>query len=482
LNEINFQPDSLQIIDASFLINGLKMLDNFFRDNYFEGYKVGVNSYKFSSLKIEGELDIRKLHPSGSYQFQNCTFTHKIALTVYETKVNFEFTDCVLDTFELIGGKYLNRLFFIRCKCNSFYIIKGHFSQLVLNLYECKVTIVGKSHFDRLSIEGKEGECKLKSIILNTLGMTGTITIGRSYINHLSIGGRISSDLSLRIYSCFAFQVSLAFLQNDGSLAFEFVSAKSKHILKDVENEFIPHPQFTNEERIAAKTYYTQSFFSVRESNLGKAQFSHIDFSSYNEVSFFQSKLSDIEVANIKWPSRVIALIPPNPETYTGRFKKGYRGDEKEVLVERENYRQMKFICSKHQDYIGEQHFHGLEMRAYYRSLTAKNAGTMLIIFLSYTTSNFGQSIARPIVSILVINGFLFYLLYCIDKTPFAGYDFQNLNNYINTAAEFIRVVNPLHNNSPELTGWAFIVDVAIRVCSSYFLYNLIRATRRFVK
>lgn len=123
-------------------------------------------------------------------------------------------------------------------------------------------------------------------------------------------------------------------------------------------------------------------------------------------------------------------------------------------------------------------------MNSYYNELnwSIKHFPTKIILLLSKVTSNYGQSLLRPLLTITLFNGLLFYWLYTLNATTFNGYNLSKIENYSNTIAEFIKTSNPLHKNNPELNGMPFLIDTLIRIISSYSIYNLIRATRRFVK
>ncbi len=153
----------------------------------------------------------------------------------------------------------------------------------------------------------------------------------------------------------------------------------------------------------------------------------------------------------------------------------------------RETYKQIKYALSKQGDYINEQLFHGFEMNIYNRTLKfrPKNIFTKGILYLSHYASNYGQSMVRPIIFLFLLNGPLFLLLVYLLYFPnvyIVSPENSSWNGFGNALAAFIKFNNPLRKNEDDLKSWALIIDYMMRIIASYTIYNIIRASRRFIK
>lgn len=152
---------------------------------------------------------------------------------------------------------------------------------------------------------------------------------------------------------------------------------------------------------------------------------------------------------------------------------------------QRETYRQLKFALGKQGDVINEQKFHTLEMRAYDNSLPlSADFWTVFIIKFSFWFSDFGQSFIRPL-NALLIGQFLLMLLFINaggikDVTLSLGN--SNIQGFQMALEKYFFLVNPLRKID-ENQSWALVVvDLIMRIWASYMLYNIVRATRRFIK
>ncbi|SEB12545.1 hypothetical protein SAMN05660909_05678 [Chitinophaga terrae (ex Kim and Jung 2007)] len=237
--------------------------------------------------------------------------------------------------------------------------------------------------------------------------------------------------------------------------------------------------QYVNEKRLKIaniRSYQKESRVLVSHSQLGKAEFNNLDFSHFKMVSFEQSNLVDCIFTNITWAKTVYGSSPSKGDKMSNRSFSS---------KSRETFRQLKYAMSKQGDVINEQKFHALEMGMYFETLTWRNDfWTKLIIFLSWLTSDFGQSFWRPLVFIFVFHSLFFLPLlfgffseFRISITEFSFPAFwKGLNTYL-------FLMNPLRKPDQEIFygGW-ICIDVLMRISSSYMIYNMIRATRRFIK
>jgi hypothetical protein len=156
----------------------------------------------------------------------------------------------------------------------------------------------------------------------------------------------------------------------------------------------------------------------------------------------------------------------------------------------RENFRQLKCAYSNQHDKILEAYFYGLEMNAHNLTITwlppwRESFWQKLILILSRLFSNYGSSFLRPLLGILVSTWCILLLLIGIYNHHGLAIVFpQNADSEALkiAAEEYFQLLNPFHETDESLHGWALMWDLLSRVLSSYFIYSLIRSTRRFLR
>jgi hypothetical protein len=155
----------------------------------------------------------------------------------------------------------------------------------------------------------------------------------------------------------------------------------------------------------------------------------------------------------------------------------------------RETYRQLKYAYYKQGDTVMEHQFHALEMKVYAIRLlregewcTRKGMQTFLILLLSWGTSDFGQSIIRPLLTVLFLGVLLFTLFVYQGGAAHLQIGHFNWSTAWGTFPDVVNFMNPLRRPSGDLKEWPIVTDVLMRIISSYCIFNIVRATRRFVK
>jgi len=113
-----------------------------------------------------------------------------------------------------------------------------------------------------------------------------------------------------------------------------------------------------------------------------------------------------------------------------------------------------------------------------------KQQQTLIVLQLSSWTSDFGQSLWRPISTIFVIGMPLFIVTIMCGGLD--GYYFSwcntSVKSIMNTFPGFLNFINPLRRYDATDVSWGLLSDFLMRIISSYCIFNFVRATRRFVK
>lgn len=415
-----------------------------------------------------------------SVVFNNCTFTENFNFYDYKPNADIWFSNCYflkdISFFEFTSDYDLS---FFSC------IVKG---SIVSNLNCGSRNLI-------LDIS-----CRNK--IVMTAYKTNTFTIDnqkRNSITDLYLGDNAQK---LSISNCDLGKVDLYYLASDREIEMFNCKINSLHISNLRNNGVL---KISNCSALELKN--KKSYLTINNSNLGKAEFVQFNFSSFFEVNILNSILTDCIFLNTTWSDNINSFAGEQMVDFEkDRIKKtgiawnlakkislslgkrinNYRETKLQVKNNKDNYRQIKYALSKQGDVINEQFFHGLEMNMYNKFLpfSLKNVSTKIILSLSYITSNYGQSLFRPFAFLFLINGIIFTFMVYKSKVPEIYFEYPTsytLNGIGNTLGEFFRLLNPLHKNDPEFKGWRQVFDVIMRIVSSYSIYNLIRASRRFI-
>lgn len=242
--------------------------------------------------------------------------------------------------------------------------------------------------------------------------------------------------------------------------------------------------------------------FQIFNSNLGKSEFSNINLVGVSLVKIFNTTLIECIFVNFTWPQKISMhsepIRPAGDDVLIKKWKVKYESEAYAYMNLRDTYRQIKFAYSKQGDFINEHTFHALEMTTYMRCLRkmrkARNRiffirwfyfrSTSLILWFSKMTSNYGQSILAPLLTLAIFGSIAFWgMIKCNFIQGFSPTNFFFNHKSIElTMAEFLWFINPLRRLDVGEVNGGLIIDIAMRIITSYCLYNFIRASRRFVK
>ncbi|HTB52667.1 MAG TPA: hypothetical protein VK718_07820 [Ferruginibacter sp.] len=416
---------------------------------------------EIENIDIIGNDDFYTL--DAPVRFINCRFTQDLIFLMCTITHDITMDNCSF--FKNVGFMDVNitgKLHFFNCRIRKDFTVLGRneLSELFLGMNYCNKIVMGnlgnilreKLLIKQIDISGGKNSNRIKEISISAESFFDKLLISNINVNKISLYyGDLSSEI--KIFSCNINTLRLAGLINNGKLkllncrALENVGEKSNLI--------------------------------IDECNLAGAEFYQFDFSSYDEFNIMNSSLSESLFVNCKWRDNIYSRIDEKSERHIE-----YLENNKRINNKKDNYRQIKYALSTQGDYVNEKFFHSLEMNAYNESLewSVDNLGTKLILIFSRRTSNYGQSLMWPIVWLIAINLTCFiFLINVFRYDNYSIFSNTNLASSINATAEFLRLINPLHKNEPEFTGGKLIIDLFMRVCSSYMIYNIIRATRRFI-
>jgi len=239
--------------------------------------------------------------------------------------------------------------------------------------------------------------------------------------------------------------------------------------------------------------------FLFESSNAVESSFHNVYFSRQCEIRFLNSSLADSEIINVRWPHEY-------------KFYE-YKGDIKNVELEKkldilwplkESYRQLKVLSLDQHNKIDALNFQKHELKIYWRTVRLKawndlkhfkllslvqNLGTWAILGTSYVFSNFGQSIARPLIWLLILHSVWFLIL--LSKYNL-GLEFTTnpseweSNAFWAGVDMFVNLLSPVHSDEIKnslMTETISIYgkyDFLMRLTAGYFIYYFIKASRKF--
>lgn len=422
-------------------------------------------------------------HYPMTLRFINCYFQGAVNFYKgsFAKKVSFEHCFCDEEFYFYPEVEFKAEFNIINLVVNrQIYVKGGTFQKCLWSVAEKGTVTIAGGHFEELNI-GYWGATELRELTLDNRHTSGFIKVSgeNSKIEYLLIF-QSSKDLIISIEDISLNVLSIYRYRNDAGFR-----------LTNIKPFVIEHA----------------SEISIAESYLGKAEFYSIDFRQFEVVSIVSTHLTDTSFVNIGWKfaikamkgSRVgkspeeEALLPKLEALEKDWFAETPNGEplREDAIVQqyfthqRETYRQLKFALGKQGDVINEQKFHTLEMRAYDNSLPlTADFWTVLIIKFSFWFSDFGQSFIRPLKALL-IGQFLLMLVF-INAGGIKGVTLSlgdaNMQGFQMALEKYFFLVNPLRKIDENLS-WAIVVaDLIMRIWASYMLYNIVRATRRFIK
>jgi hypothetical protein len=285
------------------------------------------------------------------------------------------------------------------------------------------------------------------------------------------LGGFLSTNLrKLRIESSSSKRSKI------GELTFEAQIPKMNVKSSDIENLTIINCHFLNDCKFEFEDVEF-GHLKIVDSEINNSKFSRIRFSNSGKALTLQnSYLTRGNFHAIQWPSNY--RINEIEVDYHDLDKRNY------LWNIREAYRQLKIISVEAHNKIDASRFLQQEVRMYYRfvhyltwRVSLKDwwnyVADWLVLFTNKVFSNFGESWFRPLCWLLIFH-FLFVWSFLdqygmeINIRGEANWDGVRL---------FLKTLSPIHSFDMKIGD---IKDFFMRISSSYFIFYIIKGTRKF--
>jgi hypothetical protein len=234
----------------------------------------------------------------------------------------------------------------------------------------------------------------------------------------------------------------------------------------------------------------------IRNSNLKpsenqKAVFNNVDLQSIRRFVLFNTNIVGSEFFLVRW----------NSNYRLHKLEEEIRGKSVSNKLDhywtiKESYRQLKIVSIQNHNKIDANFFQRGELDVYFDILRLKafhqgmeNGRKYLadfcILFFSKYFGGYGFDIWKPIIWWAVVHSLLFGLLIHLAKFDlrWIGWDLSrfDLESTRKAAALYINLLSPVHGT--EYYGHSIfgITDSIIRIASGFFIYYIIRASRKFI-
>ena len=430
-------------------------------------YSGDESTISLSGYTIEDEyivLDITVL-VNLRVEFQYCTFSNSNAFffdgLVCNKSVTFD--GCTFpDMIYFSQGTFHEDLCFKYSNLNYIDLRGGTFNKISISGYDIRKIIVSGAKFKSLYIgEYVLGENIGELTIFAKANEVGDIFVINQNIDKIFLNGT-NKDRKFSFSKIKCNDIKIHDFANEGSLNFYGIEPK------DLKND--------------------NRYFQIINSNLDKAQFYRAHFSHYKELIIIDSFITGCLFIGCTWGNNVRALFGPGFEAFEKSVKTGRKITSSETVAIKEAYRQLKISMESHSDKIQENKFYAEELNFHNKTIKWgkpwKNPfWDKVILHWSKLFSDYGQSFIKPFFWLLFGHLILFITALLLN-----GFEPLHITLYNPTAKAFREAfekyfiyINPLRKLETSLSGYLIFLDLLMRIWSSYMLYNIIRASRRFI-
>lgn len=224
-----------------------------------------------------------------------------------------------------------------------------------------------------------------------------------------------------------------------------------------------------------------QSKFKIINSHLGKTRLINCNLDSFNNIELINSYISDIVPTSVTWFS-------------DSKLRQIANENLKNGITTSDILRQLRLSCETQGDVPQSLRFKALEYEFFKNELKRKRTRFWDRIILQLSrTNDFGQNWVKPILlfSGLTIIFFLLLALSVSDKitySPFAGpisleVSLSEIKNYLYILPQMFNPTRSLERIVPSFAvhnPWIYVIDVLHRIIYAFFIYQTIKAFRKY--
>lgn len=400
--------------------------------------------------------------------FRKCIFESPnfMSISYVKSKGSINFHDCKFPSFVLINdGGFEDGIVIDQMETESLFLTRLNFNKAVISNSTIGYVYIQGCKFENLNLGAPSDskdlkENKVKKLdIYSKEGETGNISISGQEFEKILLKGS-NRDKEITFQNIKSNSITIKNFTNNGSLKFYEVTPK------------------INE----------NGYFQIINSNLGQAQFFKALFSNFQELIIIDSFITDCLFISCSWSNNIRALIGPRNIENQNSLKIERKITPKEIVGIKEAYRQLKISMSKHSDKIEELKFYSQELTFHNKTLSwvkpwKNQFWDKAILFFSRTFSDYGQSFVKPLFWLIFGHYILFSIAFFNNGFYPLQISFSEPTNigFKNAFEYFFIYINPLRSMEISFSGYLIVIDFLMRIWSSYMIYSLIRASRRFI-
>lgn len=425
---------------------------------YLKNFLIECSDDEFISFSDRITLSLR-------LEFYECFFNSKntVFISGMICKNFVTFKNCIFPNgFYMYEGMFSKKLEIAGCSSKDFHITGGEFEEV--NLYNSKASKIWISggKFKELNINNwLPGDISKEITVINNDNELGNINIENQILSKLYLGGtNVTNTYTFKGLKCD--NVSIIEFINTGSLNFYGIE-----------------PNMANS---------ADNYFQLINSNLNKAQFYRAKFSDYYEFIIIDSYIIDSLFISCRWKNNIRSLRGPGYESFKATLANNRKIEPSERYGIKEAYRQLKQSMNKHSDKIQEHIFYSKEMDLHNQLLKwsppwRNTFWDKLILSFSKIFSDYGQSFIKPLFFLLLVHLIMFILAVSLNGLAPLHISFANptAQGFKTAFENYFIYINPLRKLETSLSGYLILLDLLMRVWSSYMIFNIIRASRRFI-
>lgn len=470
--------------------------------------------YSLTFKTLKQAIDSRNFkHEGHILTFSNLKFEDKNIINHrLHAEYGINFVDCRFEEDLIAEGTVDRSISFRNCKFHSVHIrVSNDTVGIGFDGCEFDRLSICDTKFQRLGIVQSKGHCALLRYEIDNISIGDWISPNRNYFDSLHIDVTRTQNINFTLIHTDIAKLTLNGVHtNTQRIVFDYLKIKHFFIgyfyssgnffLTRIHTLNLPNIKFdqmtfdlTKAEVSKINQYYNSSLLVIFKTDLSKVTFNGFDLNGFVTVNISETNISDAVFNNTKWPRQIYSFsLVLERDLINGllrldelnawlpwQISKETREDHSNI---RNVYRQLKLASSKQGDIVSEQFFHGKEMNAYYKSINwGTNLWTKAVLILSKVTSNFGQSFILPLLFLLLSSAICAFLVWVAMGSP-KDELYMNSGYWV---SEILRYANPLRKISEYHThqcNYIYAIDTLSIVPSSYLIYNIIRATRRFVR
>jgi hypothetical protein len=397
--------------------------------------------------------------------FEGCTFRSDNLFFISGLVCNesLTFDSCVIsESIHFNSGTFKKEVLLKYVHAKNIHLSYFIFSKISISGYNIRQIWVSGTKFESLTIgEYLIGSYIGKLTVFAKEDETGNITVREQCFDEIYLSGT-NKGKTFNFEKIKCNTVSITDFKNEGALNFYGIKPK------DLNND--------------------TRYFQIINSNLDDAQFHRVLFSQYKELIIIDSFITDTLFIGCKWSSNVRALYGPGYGTFNDSLETARKITTEEITAIKEAYRQLKISMSKQSDKIQEHKFYSEELNFYNKTLSWEKPWKnqfwdKAILFFSKTFSDYGQSFIKPLFWLLTGHGILFLIALLFNGLyPLhISLDKSTATGFREAFEKFFIYINPLRKFETSFSGYLILLDLSMRIWSSYMIYNLIRSSRRFI-